>query len=184
MSDPILENNMKWNWRTKSKFLKDEHHKSQFVSAAELGFKNKLYRCKLFNHNWSVALLVKQFICLLSMLFPGFQAFHLIYANSRSRELFKIKLSTLDIAYLAQQVELVNVMQRNMKRHKRTKQAYWINKVKNPRIIHCTRRIFHQSLEVPWKFSNCMLQINYNWIKQNTNRLHILQGDMATLVWT
>jgi hypothetical protein len=42
------------------------------------------------------------------MFFPGLQAFHLIYTNGRSRELFKINHAILDIAYLAQWVELVH----------------------------------------------------------------------------
>jgi hypothetical protein len=99
---------MKWNRRAKSELLKDEHHKSRSVSYAETCFEIKLYRCKFFDHNRSVALPVKQFICLLSMLLPGLQAFHLIYTNGRSRKLFKINISILDIAYLAQWVQLVH----------------------------------------------------------------------------
>jgi len=107
VSDPVLEDNMKWHWWAKAKFLANKRYQmskfsNQLISCmnAQLIRQMKPYRRKFFNHNRPVAFLIKQFVCTPSVLFPGLQGFHLVNTDGRSSKLFEIQLSVLKSAHL------------------------------------------------------------------------------------
>jgi hypothetical protein len=118
----------------------------------------KSYRCKFFYHNRPIAFLIKQLVCTPSMLFPRIQSFHLINADGRSRKLFKIHFSVLKSAHLVPwqaQVSCRGLYRTIYKiAQDSVEVAYRVNKVNNPRVLHCVCGIFHQGLYGPFTFQH------------------------------
>ena len=66
--------------------------------------------------------------------------------------------------------------------------AYCVNKIDNPRVLHCICGVLHQGLHVPLAFQQLQGKRKRFEVGRKkimiTNRFQILQRDITILVWT